>query len=598
MTQDTSITELVLGYCRQVGGLVEPPAYGIYEILLPEDVAARWGIEPLQHLTFEAANRQDGVTYLHYGHALVETIVNELHWQSANGLFYINHVRPEKPGLYPAIEKALSFPNAKLFPVPAATEQIRLHHYIRFNFKASLIADEKREFILPVWMDVQNGYPVKGADIERLALLETENLYQNTPPAATFWSNEPPLASKTVSTLLDRASQAVADELGETLGHMQKRLKRYLELDRARLNEYYSDLLKDGERRLQKAEADHRPVLEAKIAAITAERETKLADVEQKYHLQLQVELLNLAVITLPKLDLTVEIRMRTSVARRMVSWNPLLHIVEPLACDVCSQSGMTLLLCENGHLAHAECLAPQCVSCKRIYCQKCAHEVQTCAVCERPVCVHSLTRCATCLRVTCSEHVGECHAVNGGPRTVTQIQEKPVIITATSEDRAAPLKTGSPLKTGTAQKRQAPEAKTSLKKINPTKPLADYLEIYADPADGTITAYIIARKRELATRRWRMTDEGIAVMCHCEKPDCDQRGIVYRPGGDIEEQMKYLLNKFQAEYHLPDNKVRYFQIRKGRPFEEKKLMVPSNWKDPDTLKRAREGFGKLRNRR
>ena len=100
-------------------------------------------------------------------------MVNELRWQSANGRFYVNNIRPEKPGLYAVIEKAISLPNAKMFADPKAVEQVHLHHYVRFNFKVSLIADEKRELILPVWMDLQNGYPVKGADIERLALLDS-----------------------------------------------------------------------------------------------------------------------------------------------------------------------------------------------------------------------------------------------------------------------------------------------------------------------------------------------------------------------------------------------------------------------------------------
>lgn len=149
MTKDTSLEELVLGYCRHAGGLVEPPAYGIYETLLPAEVAARWGLVSHQHFTFdaEAQKEQAGLTFLHYGHTLVDTIVNELRWQSANGQFFINNVRPEKPSLYAAIEKAISLPNAKLFPVPSAMEQARLHHYARFNFKVSLIADEKRELI-------------------------------------------------------------------------------------------------------------------------------------------------------------------------------------------------------------------------------------------------------------------------------------------------------------------------------------------------------------------------------------------------------------------------------------------------------------------
>jgi hypothetical protein len=118
MTQDTSLSQLVLGYCRQVGALVEPPAYGVYETLLPDEVAARWEVAPHQRFVFDAADNhaEHGAVFLHYGHALVETIVNELRWQSANGQFFINNVRPEKPGLFAAIEKTFSLPICQNFP--------------------------------------------------------------------------------------------------------------------------------------------------------------------------------------------------------------------------------------------------------------------------------------------------------------------------------------------------------------------------------------------------------------------------------------------------------------------------------------------------
>ena len=602
MTQDsTSLEGLVLGYFRQVGALVEPPAYGAYEVLLPDEAAARWGISPHQKIVFDAAYQQDDVTFLHYGHALIETIAEELRGQSANGQFFINNVRPEKPGLPSEIEKAFSLPNAKIFFIPAEKEKIRQHHYARFNFKVSLVADEKRELVLPVWMDLQNGYPVTGAEIERLGILDEENQFLHVPSAPAFWNNEPALSPKTLSALLERARQAVPHELGETLSNLQKRLARFLELDRARLNDYYADLLKDAKRRLQKADEERRSALEAKIEVINTERESKLLDVEQKYHLRIQLELVNLAIIAIPKLDLMVEIRKRTSTIKRTVTWNPLLHTIEPLLCDVCNRGGMTLHLCENGHLVHAECLAPQCVECKRTYCQTCAKEVTECVVCARPICVHSLTRCKECRRVTCAEHAGECHALNGEPRKIIGVEKKVGEAKSSSGKKDASAKAGSPPQNVAKKpaRKEIQKAKPILHKIAaPPKPLADYVEVYCDPADGTITAYMMRRHSELAVRWWAMTEEGISVNCQCEKMwKCESNGMVFRPSDDIERQMNLLLTRFREEYNLPDKKTRYFHIRVGKPFEEKKLKIPSGWRDEAILEKARNGFDELSKR-
>ncbi len=603
MTQDsTSLEGLVLGYFRQVGALVDPPAYGAYEVLLPDEAAARWGISPHQKIVFDAVHQQDGVTFLHYGHALIETIAEELRGQSANGQFFINNVRPEKPGLPAEIEKALSLPNAKIFFIPAEKEKIRHHHYARFNFKVSLVADEKRELVLPVWMDLQNGYPIGGAEIERLGIFDEENHFLHVPSAPAFWNNEPALSPKTLSALLERARQAVPHELGETLSNLQRRLARFLELDHARLNNYYADLLKDAKRRLQKADEERRSALETKIEVINAERESKLLDVEQKYHLRIQLELVNLAIIAIPKLDLMVEIRKRTSTIKRTVTWNPLLHTIEPLLCDACNRSGMTLHLCENGHLVHAECLAPQCVECKRTYCQTCAKEVTECIVCARPICVHSLTRCKECRRVTCAEHAGECHALNGEPHKNIGGEKKVEEAGSNSGKKDASAKVVSDPQNApkkTARKEIKKAKPTPHKIIAPPKPLADYVEVYSDPAEGTISAYMMRRQSEVAVRWWAMTDEGISVNCRCEKMwNCKSNGMVFRPSDDIERQINLLLARFREEYDLPDKKTRYFHIRVGKPFEEKKLKIPSGWRDEAILEKARKGFDELSNRK
>ena len=120
MTQTISLEEMVLGYCHQVDGLVEPPAYGAFEVLLPDEVAARWSISPHQRFAFgpetdpnpENAGTRNAV-HLHFGHPLDEKIVDEVRTKTANERFYINNARPEKPKLYEVIEKTISLPNAK-----------------------------------------------------------------------------------------------------------------------------------------------------------------------------------------------------------------------------------------------------------------------------------------------------------------------------------------------------------------------------------------------------------------------------------------------------------------------------------------------------
>lgn len=185
MAEDTSLRDFILGYCQQVGGLVEPPAYGVYEVMLPEDVAVRWGIDSFQRFSFDPAFNSSlppddeggsnsspvvwedagarSVTTLYYGHPLVETIVFELRQRPADTRLFINPRRLEKPGLRELVEKTFTFSNAR--PATRHSQRNRLYHYICFNFKASLVSDEKRELVVSVWMHLQGGYRLPSNEI-------------------------------------------------------------------------------------------------------------------------------------------------------------------------------------------------------------------------------------------------------------------------------------------------------------------------------------------------------------------------------------------------------------------------------------------------
>jgi hypothetical protein len=81
----SELADFVLNVFRQAGGIVEPPAYGIYEALLPEKVARRWNVSAYQRLAFtdeplaEMAGAED-VTIVGYGHPLVETLMDATRW--------------------------------------------------------------------------------------------------------------------------------------------------------------------------------------------------------------------------------------------------------------------------------------------------------------------------------------------------------------------------------------------------------------------------------------------------------------------------------------------------------------------------------------
>ncbi|MEE9616099.1 MAG: hypothetical protein V3T90_03735, partial [Anaerolineae bacterium] len=280
----SELADFVLNAFRQASGIVEPPAYGIYEALLSEEVARRWDVSAYQRLAFadEApadVTDEEDVTIVGYGHPLVDTLMEEVRAEPACVQVYVNDVRLDKRGLLTLARQSLTFPNARLSEAERKGETAALCHYVRFNFKAALITDEKRERLVSVVMDAQAGFAVPElTHVERLARLEEESAFGYLITAPVRWLPGPGyedglLSRPVLEGLLERATRAALDELAAPLETLSRRAARYLELDQARLTGYYDDIARDLQRRIKRSSDEtRRASLEDKLAAAQVER--------------------------------------------------------------------------------------------------------------------------------------------------------------------------------------------------------------------------------------------------------------------------------------------------------------------------------------
>jgi len=605
----SELADFVLNVFRQAGGIVEPPAYGIYEALLPEKVASRWNEPAYQRLAFADEAPADvvsvgDVTVVGYGHPLVETLMEEARAEPACVLVHVNDVRLNKRGLLTLARQSLAFPNARLSEAPRKGETAALCHYVRFNFKAALITDEKRERLVSVVMDAQTGFAVPElARIEQLARLEEESAFGHLLAAPVRWlPGNQPLSRPVLEGLLERATRAARDELAAPLETLHRRAARYLELDRARLTGYYDDIARDLQRRIERASDDaRRTSLEDKLAAAQAEREAKLADVEAKYRLRVELELINLQVIAQPKILLPVRIGNRTAKVERVAVWDPLLHRIEPMACDVCGRPATRLMLCSGGHLVHEDCLLPeQCVDCKRVYCRLCADQMSRCVVCDRPVCVHSLNRCSTCGRATCREHVGLCHAADGQPAQLSPPEPpKPAPPPSPIEEvEEKPIPPSPPPRSEERGRKAAARATRRARhpvKKKPRAPTPYKIEVYAEPRAPMVNGFVLTKgNKQIAVRSWELTDEGIAVTCRCEKGwYCPADGTVLEPAdaSGIEAQIEAQIEGLRREYGISARRVfRYIAVH-GVARQVPRVVLRGEWRDGETLAEAQANF-------
>ena len=604
------LSRFVLDYLAQQGSVVAPPAFATYEVLMPEEVAAELGVDDFLSLRFDAAAVAGDVgaaVVLSVNHPIVDKIAALVAQQPANAAGFINHVRLDKRGLVDLARKRFGLPNARVDFVPKTQECSELHHYLQFNFKATILSEEKQEDAVSVTMDVQSGYAVaERAHLDLLALVEAEARFDGFPLAPPRWTRHgEPLAAETLQKLLVRAEAAARTSLAPRLAALATRMEHHLALDLARINQYYDELAADLRRRqgrVDQIDAVRRQEFDDKLAMIEAERRTKTADVSARYGLRIELELINTLLITQPKVTIAVNISNRTTTIQRTVIWDPLMHRLEALVCDVCGQPSDSLQLCSGGHLAHDACLAPQCVDCKRIFCRRCADAIKSCVVCGRPVCRHSLISCSICGRGSCREHQGLCHAAEGQPAVLA------------SSPAVAPVPTPKPPKKPSVEPPAVAPAKPPPSPVvrnkpapppgrQPTAPAEPVtigvridVQIYEDKP--MIVAFVMrSTKRVLAKRMIELTPQGLLVSCHCEKSNCAADGYYYRPAPSavIDKQVGDMLLGLQKEYLVPGKKVHYLYVYSERDVRTGPVLVlPAVWLDPVRLTEAERGFSQL----
>jgi hypothetical protein len=384
-------------------------------------------------------------------------------------------------------------------------------------------------------------------------------------------------------------------------------MQRHLALDLARIEDYYGHLASDLQRRrsrLEPGDTARIQALDDKLSSLEAERTAKLQDAHTRYPVRVELELVNVLLVMQPKVILPVAISNRTAAITRTVVWDPLMHRLEPLVCDVCGQPGDGLHLCTGGHLAHAGCLAPQCVDCKRAFCQLCADQLTTCVVCGRPVCRPSLITCPTCGRGTCHEHQQLCHAADGAPAALPE-KEAPAAPKAGRPGRQGQTTEQPPA--AAPGKGRAPTAGKP-KKVPPAAPKSDapatkavrlHIEIF-ETRPAIVVFAMRSTNRVWATRTIELTPQGILVHCTCEKAPCPANGYYHRPLIPIiDEQVEKLVRAVQEEYWVPAKKVSYYYVNEDthEVREEKRFTLPALWRDPVRLAAAERGFDKITKR-
>jgi hypothetical protein len=171
-----------------------------------------------------------------------------------------------------------------------------------------------------------------------------------------------------LNALLDRGLPA---RVGGRLAVFRKGLQRRLDRDLARLHGYYSGLRKEALARVRKSGADlERERL--RLEAIAREYESKVADLEQKFALVVEVECIQALDLFMPVHRFDLIVRRRKGERKVHLDWNPVARELEPPICEYSFTAEPGRIVCDDAlHLVSAEAHGP-CGGCGRAYCRAC----------------------------------------------------------------------------------------------------------------------------------------------------------------------------------------------------------------------------------
>jgi hypothetical protein len=338
----------VRDYVEVTGGVWDEVEPQVYDVMLPGEGGAdgevlRIAFDP------EAVPEHPGAQLASYGTPLIDRLLNDAVERGRFARLYLIGLNLSPHDLPGRARRALTLPPGAGLRV----ERVRAMHFPQavLWFQAAFVSDQKEQEIVPVALDLHYGRQVRHLEelLEPARLAERPSLplpeARRLSLAAAY-----PLARERVL----RTIAALANTRGrEQSEHVEKQV--------VRMTRYYADLREELEEQIQRAQARGEDLsrFAGRREALEREAKVRVAELQQKSALRVNVRLLLLLLVQQPKLLVRGEVVIdHKPVGALELVWDPLVEAVEALACPQCGRPTFALELTRAGRLVCPECAA------------------------------------------------------------------------------------------------------------------------------------------------------------------------------------------------------------------------------------------------
>jgi len=309
----TSLEDLTLRFFSQVG-LVEPAGYRTIEVLLGDSVRGYFGGQDYLVLTFatEVVRENPEAQVLSYGSPLLESMAAASLDLGYAAHFYLKGLSLTTGRTLEKVRQQARLPGRIL---EIGEEGPYLHHHVALRFKVSLVADAHEEAFYNVAVDMHSGWTTMKLEEAMLRLY-------GAPAPEVFPETRVELSLKAACS---RALWEVERNIGPWVQSREQSLRATAREEKEQVLQHYQSVVERLEASKDRKGANLERVAD-KIRSTRLDQERRLEDVERKYRLGVEVALVQLAVVSYPKVIVPLRLQQGKEQGLGVAVWDPLLH--------------------------------------------------------------------------------------------------------------------------------------------------------------------------------------------------------------------------------------------------------------------------------
>lgn len=345
------LEQFVVGFFATHEAVVERRPAGELEVLLPEVIAGRLGIDEHLRLAF-GSETIPGCEPIHYGSALLDKLVAEACGSVPVAACVLEFDYVKSAGFERLVAEQFSFVGARC---EIRSQGRTLIDYLRLSLRYTAQSDEQKTGLLDLIFNAETGALVQQMGAV-LAMISKR-------PGSC--SRDELLSRGRVKALADWAARLAPKLAASEIAPFIESMKRRYQRDSANLEEYYAGLRREMEASLSRAGLSEQLIAERqeKIAALPDELTRKKDDIFKKYSVRVKMEPVALLAIRTP----AVKVLCRLAIGRRLreisLIYNPVTKTLDPLVCEGCGNNAVVISFCSAQHLLCPVCSGhcPRC---------------------------------------------------------------------------------------------------------------------------------------------------------------------------------------------------------------------------------------------